>query len=54
LSGVTVREGFEFTSKSLEVAIQPGKASLSQWEQIAQAMKNAKDVGIDFKLQFIK
>lgn len=53
-SGFTVEQGVNFTSKSLEVAIQPGKASLSQWEQIAQAMKNAKEVGIDFKLQFIK
>lgn len=53
-SGLTVREGVNFTSKSLEVAIQPGKASLAQWEQISQAMKNAKDAGIDFKLQFLK
>jgi RHS repeat-associated protein len=52
--GVTFEQGVDFTSKSLEVAIQPGKASLAQWEQISQAMKNAKNAGIDFKLQFIR
>lgn len=53
-SGLTLKQGVDFTSKSLEVAIQPGKASLAQWEQISQAMKNAKDAGISFKIQFIK
>jgi len=34
----TIQEGVDFTSKSLEVAVQPGKASLNQWEQIGKAM----------------
>jgi RHS repeat-associated protein len=44
----------QITSKVLEVAIQPGKASLSQWEQIGKAMQYAKNNGIGFNLQFIK
>jgi RHS repeat-associated protein len=52
--GVSVTEGVNFTSKALEVGIQPGKASLSQWEQIGKAMQYAKDKGIQFNLQFVK
>lgn len=51
--GATVN-GSDITSKVLEVAIQPGKASLSQWEQISKAMQYAKDNNIQFNLQFIK
>jgi hypothetical protein len=54
LNGITVNEGQEFTKKAIEVVIQPGKATLGQWEQIGRAMDNAKGKGIDFKLQFIK
>ncbi|MBI1767137.1 MAG: hypothetical protein HYR67_02040 [Bacteroidetes bacterium] len=50
----TISEGIDFTSKSLQVAIQPGKASLSQWEQISKAMKYAKNNGVQFNLQFVK
>ena len=53
-SGLTVEEGVNFTKKALEVAIEPGKASAQQWEQIAKAMQMAKEKGIDFILQFIK
>jgi hypothetical protein len=52
--GTTIQEGIDFTSKSIEVAIQPGKASLSQWEQIANSMKYAKDNGVQFDLKFVK
>ncbi len=51
--GVTV-SGSNITSKVLDVAIQPGKASLNQWEQISKAMQYAKDNNIQFNLQFIK
>ncbi len=51
--GVTVGSG-DITSKVLQVAIQPGKASLGQWEQISKAMQHAKDNGVQFNLQFIK
>ncbi|WEA00360.1 RHS repeat-associated core domain-containing protein [Mucilaginibacter sp. SJ] len=44
----------DISSKVLEVGIQPGKATLNQWEQIGNAMKYAKDNNIDFKLQFVK
>jgi RHS repeat-associated protein len=52
--GVTVTEGVNFESKALDVAIQPGKATLSQWEQIGKAMQYAKDNNIQFNLQFVK
>jgi hypothetical protein len=52
--GRTVIGSSDITSKVLEVAIQPGKASINQWEQIGKAMQHAKDNGIEFKLQFIK
>jgi RHS repeat-associated protein len=48
-----VKEGVDFTRKTLEIAIEPGKATLSKWEQIGNAMKYAKGKGIDFKLQFV-
>lgn len=51
--GVTIGSS-DITSKVLEVAIQSGKATLGQWEQISKAMQNAKDKGIQFNLQFIK
>lgn len=51
--GVTVGSS-DITSKVLQVAIQPGKASLGQWEQISKAMQHAKDNDIQFNLQFIK
>jgi RHS repeat-associated protein len=54
LSGVTARQGIEFTSKSLEVGIQPGKATLQQWEQIGKAMEYAKNQNIQFNLRFLK
>ena len=54
LSGVVAEQGVNFTSKTLEVAIQPGKASLNQWEQIAKAMEYAKNQGIEFSLKFVK
>jgi hypothetical protein len=52
-NGFRLRES-DITSKVLEVAIQPGKASLNQWEQIGKAMQHAKDNNIQFNLQFIK
>jgi hypothetical protein len=50
----TIQEGIDFTSKSIEIAIQPGKASLNQWEQIGKAMQYAKNNGIEFVLKFVK
>ncbi|GAA4930331.1 DUF6443 domain-containing protein [Mucilaginibacter defluvii] len=50
----TITEGVDFTSKALQVAIQPGKATLQQWEQIGEAMKYANDHNIQLNLQFVK
>lgn len=54
IGNFTVQEGEDFTKKAIEVAIQPGKASLTQWEQVGKAMQTAKDQGIDFQIKFIK
>jgi RHS repeat-associated protein len=54
LSGVVAEQGVNFTSKTLVVAIQPGKASLTQWEQIGKAMEYAISHGIEFSLKFVK
>ena len=52
--GVTAEQGVNFIEKTLQVAIEPGKATLNQWEQIGKAMNYAKEKGIGFNLQFIK
>ncbi len=52
-AGANVRSS-DIVSKALEVAVQPGKATVSQWEQIGKAMQYAKDNGIEFNLRFIK
>ena len=44
-------EGFP---EGFVLAIKPGTATLSQWEQIGQAMKIATDKGIEFKLSYVK
>jgi RHS repeat-associated protein len=49
----TVLEGVDFTRKTLDVAIQPGRATAQQWEQIGKAMKYAKSQGIEFIIRFI-
>jgi RHS repeat-associated protein len=54
LSGVVAEQGVNFTSKTLEVAVQPGKATLSQWEQIGRAMEYAKNQGVEFSMKFVK
>jgi RHS repeat-associated protein len=51
--GVTITSA-DISSRVLDVSIQPGKATLGQWEQISKAMKYAKDNNIQFNLQFIK
>lgn len=51
--GVTL-ESSQITKRAIEVAIQPGKASVEQWEAIGKAIKYAKQNGVEFTLQFIK
>jgi len=52
--GIKVGEGVNFTEKALDVAVRPGKATMSQWEQISNAIKYAQDNDIPFNLHFIK
>lgn len=52
--GQTVTEGVSYTSKSLELAVQTGKGSESQWTQIADAIKYAQDKNINVTIRFIK
>nr|WP_315143870.1 DUF6443 domain-containing protein [uncultured Flavobacterium sp.] len=52
--GQTVTEGVTYTSKSLELAVQTGKGSESQWSQIADAIKYAQDKNINVTIRFIK
>jgi len=51
--GINLNSG-NMSAKALEIAIQPGKASLKQWIQIGQAMKYAYDNNIRFTIKFIK
>ena len=53
LNNVTIAKD-DITSKVLDVAVQTGKASLDQLEQIGKAISYAKDNGIQLNLQFIK
>ena len=44
----------QITTRTVELAIQPGKATLKQWEQIADAMKYGQDNGVRVNINFIK
>lgn len=52
--GTRVIEGQSYTSKALELAVQTGKGSESQWSQINQAIKYAQDNNINVTIRFIK
>ena len=52
--GRNIQEGVDFSTKAIELGVQPGKATIGQWEQIAKAMDLAKEKGIEFTLKFIK
>lgn len=52
--GATVREGEQFTSKALEIAVQTGKGTESQWNQISQAINYALQKDINVTIRFIK
>jgi len=53
LEGVQIK-GTDISSKVLQVAIEPGKASVEQWEQISQAFEYGKRQNIALKLSFVK
>lgn len=46
-------QGQDFTRKVLEVAIQPGKATAQQWQQINKAIEYANSLNINFIIRFI-
>ncbi|MBM6497971.1 hypothetical protein H9X54_001460 [Flavobacterium macrobrachii] len=50
----TVTQGKDYTSKALELAVQTGKGSESQWSQIQQAINYALDNDISIVLRFIE
>ena len=52
-AGASVKES-EISSKVLELAIEPGKATFSQWEQISKAVNYAKENDVQFNIRFIK
>ncbi len=52
-AGTTVTEGVDYTSKSLELAIETGAGSTSQWEQIGNAIQYALSKDINFTIRFI-
>jgi RHS repeat-associated protein len=53
-AGTTVEKGADYTSKALELAVQTGKGSESQWNQINQAVQYALDKNINVTIKFIK
>ncbi len=53
-SGTRVIEGKTYTSKALELAVQTGKGTESQWSQISQAINYAIENNINVTLRFIK
>ena len=52
--GTSVRQGKDYTSKALELAVQTGKGSESQWNQINNAINYALENNINVTLRFIK
>lgn len=52
--GTTVTQGESYTSKVLELAVQTGKGTESQWSQINQAIKYAIKNDINVIIKFIK
>jgi len=52
--GTTVTQGESYTSKALELAVQTGKGSESQWNQISQAINYALEKDINVTIRFIK
>lgn len=52
-SGKRVAEGVDFTSKTLELVLQPNKGSEAQWQQIFRAIQYALDNNINLVIIFI-
>ncbi|MBP4139800.1 hypothetical protein J3495_17130 [Flavobacterium sp. P7388] len=54
VGGVKVVQGETYTSKVLELAVQTGKGTESQWSQIGDAIKYAQDNNVNVTIRFIK
>ena len=54
VGGVKVTQGETYTSKVLELAVQTGKGTESQWNQINNAIQYALDKNINVTIKFIK
>ncbi len=54
IGGTAVTQGESYTSKALELAVQSGKGSESQWNQISQAINYALEKDINVTIRFIK
>ena len=52
-AGVDVVQGESYTSKTLELAVQTGKGTESQWSQIGDAIQYAMDREINVTIKFI-
>lgn len=50
----TITQGESYTSKALELAVQTGKGTESQWNQISEAINYALSKDINVTIRFIK
>lgn len=51
--GTTVEEGVDYTSKTLELAVETGQGTADQWKQISNAVDYALEKDINFTIRFI-
>ncbi len=52
-AGDVVEEVVDYTSKTLEIAVQTGKGTDNQWDQISKAVNYAMDRDINISIRFI-
>ena len=49
-----IRQGRDFTSKSLELGLETGQGTTEQWSQINKAIQYALDRDINFSIRFVE
>ena len=52
-AGDVVEEGVDYSSKTLELAVETGQGTTEQWEQIGKAIDYALDKNINFSIKFV-